>query len=87
MIYNNLIPSKFTVAQGSSQRLVIGRSLVQFPWSARRSVLGQGTEAQTAPDVLVSTLHGGHHHQCMDVCMNYCKCLWTKASDKCKYKL
>ena len=22
----------------------------------------------------------GRHHQCMNVCMNYCKVLWTKAS-------
>ena len=41
------------------------------------------TEPQTTPDVLVTTLHGSHHHQCMNVCMNYCKLLWTKASDKC----
>ena len=37
----------------------IRRSLVRFPWSACRSVLGQ---PQTAPDVLVSTLHGSHYH-------------------------
>ena len=34
---------------------------------------------QTAPDVLVGTLHGSHLHQCM----NYCQLLWTKASAKC----
>ena len=38
--------------------------------------------------LLVGTLHGRHHHQCMNVCMNYCKSLYTKASDKylkCKF--
>ena len=44
---------------------------------------GQDTKPQTAPDVLVTTLHGSRHHQCMNACMNYCKSLWTKASDKC----
>ena len=32
-------------------------------------------------------LHHGshhHHHQRMNVCLNYCKSLWTKASAKCK---
>ena len=42
------------VAQGQSQRLVIWRSLVRFPWSACQSVLGHDTEAQTAPDVSAS---------------------------------
>ena len=68
------------------QHLVIGRLLVRFPtipWYACQSVLGQDTEAQTAPDVLVGSLHGSRHHQCVNVCMNYCKSLWTKASDKC----
>ena len=62
---------------------VIGRLLVWFPWSACRSVLGQDTESQITPKVLVGTLHGINHHQCMNVCMNYCKLLWTKASAKC----
>ena len=35
------------------------------------SVLRQDTEPPTAPDVLVGTLHGSHHHQCMNICMNY----------------
>ena len=35
-----------------------------------QSVLGHNTEPQTAPDVLVGTLHGSHHLQCMNVCMN-----------------
>ena len=39
-------------------RLVIRGSLVRFPWSACRSVLGQDTEPQTAPDVLVGTKTG-----------------------------
>ena len=43
-----------------------------------RSVLGQDTEPQTAPDVLIGTLHGGYHYQCM----NYSRLLWTKASAK-----
>ena len=37
------------------------RSMVQFPWSAR--VLGQDTEPQIAPDVLVGTLLGSLQHQ------------------------
>ena len=49
-------------SQGESQCLVI-------PWSACRSVLGQDTAPQTAPDVVVGTLHGSHHHQCVNVCM------------------
>ena len=68
--------------------LVIRRLLDQLPWSPCRSVLGLITETQTALDVLVGTLHGSHRHQCMNVCMNYCKSLWTKAfglnSLKCK---
>ena len=34
---------------------------------------------ETAPYVLVGTLHGSHCHQCMNVCMNYCKspCAYT----------
>ena len=58
----------------------------RFPWSAYQSVLGQETEPQNAY-VLVGTLHGSHRHQCMNVCMNYCKSLWTEESDewpKCK---
>ena len=46
--------------------LVIGRLLVCFPWSACWSVLGQDTEPQAAPDVLVGTLHGSYRHQCMN---------------------
>ena len=48
------------MTRGKSQRLVIGRLLVRFPWSACGSV-------QTAPGVLVGTLHGSHHHQCVNV--------------------
>ena len=50
-----------------SERLVIGRSLVQFSCSACRSVLGQETEPQTAPDALVGTMHGSHCHQSMTI--------------------
>ena len=70
---------------GVGQRVVFRRSLVPFAWCECRSVLGQHTEPQTAPDVLVITLHGSHHHQCMNVCMNYWKTLWTKASAISKY--
>ena len=63
----NLNDYGVAVAQGLSQHRVIGRSLVQFPCSA-------WTEPQTAPDVLVGTLHGSHRHQCMN---------GTKASVKC----
>ena len=40
-------------------------------------------EPQTTPDVLVGTLHGSHHHQCMNVCVNYYTLRWTKACVKC----
>ena len=33
----------------------------------------QDTEPQIAPDGLVGTLHGSHHHQCRNVCMNHCE--------------
>ena len=39
--------------------------------------------------MLVSTLHGSHCHQCLNVCMNYCKSLWAKVSakrPKCTYQ-
>ena len=54
-----------------------------FDLPACRSVLRHDTESQTAPDVLVSTLHGSHHHNCMNGCMNNCKLLWTEASGEC----
>ena len=38
-------------------------------WPVCQSVLGQDTEPQTAPDVLVSSLHGSHRHQCINVCI------------------
>ena len=59
------------------------QSLVHFPCSACGSVLGQDTEPQAAPHVLVGTLHCSHHHQCISVCMNYFKSRWTKVSAKC----
>ena len=31
--------------------------------------LGQDTEPQTAPDVLVDALHGSQHHHSVNVCM------------------
>ena len=52
-VHNSIIDIDTPVAQGYSQHLIIGRSLVRFPWSACQSVLGQDAE-QTAPDVLVS---------------------------------
>ena len=61
------------VAQRSNQHLVIGRALVQFPSSAWGSAVGQDTKLQTAPHVLVGTLHWSHQHQCINVCMNYSK--------------
>ena len=39
--------------------------------------LGQDTEPQTVPDVLVGTLHGSHRHQCM-------KSIWAKTTAKCR---
>ena len=62
--YRIMKPSVFTLVT-YKQQLVIGRLLVRIPSSACRSVLGQDIEPQTAPDVLVGTLHGSHHHQCM----------------------
>ena len=35
-----------------------------------------------APHILVGTLHDSHCHQYINVCMNYCKLLWTKVSNK-----
>ena len=59
--------------------IVIGRLLVRF---ALVCTLKQDTEPQTAPDVLDGTLHGSHHHQCMNECINYYKLLWTQVSNK-----
>ena len=38
---------------------------------------GKILNPKTAHNVQVGTLHGSHRHQCMNVCMNYCKSLWT----------
>ena len=38
------------------ERLVIGMSLVWFPWSDYQSVLEQDTEAQTAPVVQLAAI-------------------------------
>ena len=67
-----LIPTALWVlvggcGSGQSQCLVIGRSLVRFSSSTCWSVFGQDTEPQTAPDVLVGTLHGSNRHLCMHV--------------------
>ena len=35
----------------------------EWPW-ATYWTLGQHTEPWTAPDVMVGTLHGSHHHEC-----------------------
>ena len=61
------------------QRLVIRWLLVQFPWFAC-CVLGQDAEPQNAPDVLVCTLHGSHHHHHVYTFMNYCKLLWSSVA-------
>ena len=71
------------VVQESSQHLVTRNSIVQFPWSVRQIVFGQDTEPQTAPEVLVGTLHGSHRQKYMKACMKYCKLLWTTVSAKC----
>ena len=47
------------------------------PWSW--CSLGNILNPKTAPDVL----YGSHRHQGMNVFLNYCKSLWTKASAKC----
>ena len=54
-----------------SQCLVIVRSLVWFLGCACQSVLWQNTEPTPAPDVLVGTLHGSHHHQCRNIHNTY----------------
>ena len=69
--------AQLILRHNESQCLVIGRSLVLFPWSACRSVLRQDTEPQTAPDVAPCMAAAS-----MNVWMNYCKSFWTKASDK-----
>lgn len=53
---------------------------VRFLGSACRGALGQTTEPQAAPDMLVGTLDGSHLNICMDVCVNYCKSLQIKVS-------
>ena len=50
--------SPFTAGCSTYRRLQ-----VWFPWSTCQSVLGQETEPQSAPDVLVGTLHGRHRRQ------------------------
>ena len=51
------------------------------PWSACLSVLGQETEPQTAPDVLVGTLHGSNPRQFKFVWITVCR-LGQKVSAK-----
>ena len=61
--------------------IIICSQKVMTQWKSIH--LGQDTEPQTAPDLFVG-------HQFMNVCMNYCKLLWTTASakcPKCKYKM
>ena len=67
-----------------SQRLVNWKVTGSAPLVWSQSVLGQDTEPQTTSDVQVSTLHGCPCHQCINVCMNYCKSLWTKKALKWK---
>ena len=67
----------------ASHRLVGSGNWVNRQFLAGTPRLDSPTEPQTAPDVPVSTLHGHHHYQCMNVCMNYCQSLLTKASAKC----
>ena len=80
-------PVWVAAAHRTSQRFVIGRSLVEFPWSSCRSVLGWDTEPQTTPDVLVGTLHAisvwmhvwitvsSFGLKCLLIALK-CKCLW-----------
>ena len=56
----------------------VGGSLVRFPWYACCMLKWARYWTQNC------SWYAGHRHQCMNVCMNYCKSLWTKASDKCK---
>ena len=51
-------PNSILGSCGSGVELGSCWSLVRFPWSAYQSVIGQDTEPQTAPDVLVGTLNG-----------------------------
>ena len=57
--------------------LIVARGRASVLLSACWSVLGQDPEPQTAPDVLVATLHGSHCHQCINM-WNYCKLLWRQ---------
>ena len=56
-------------SSGAEPASCYGKVTGSNPFSACQSVFGQDTEPQTAPDVLVRTLHGCHRHQCV----NYCK--------------
>ena len=60
------------VAQGTNQRLLIGRLLVWFPWSQDKVSFGKILN----PTLLLTPP--------VNLCMNYCNLHWTKASDKCK---
>ena len=70
--------SKFTYICGCSS----GVEPVSCYWKVAGSVplaemsLGKKMNSKLLPDMLVSILHGSHHHSCM----NYCKSLWTKVS-------
>ena len=66
------------VSQGQSHQLVIRRSVVQFPWSEWRSIFGQDMKPRLLP-----MCRGSLCERCMNVCMSYCKLLWTTASAKC----
>ena len=61
--------------------LVIGRSLVQFPWSVKLS-LGKILNPKPLLMCCSAPRMAATANQCMDVCMKYCKSLWTKVPDK-----
>lgn len=70
---NSHLESGVAVDQRESQCVVIRKSLVQFP-----GLHVEVPEPQTAPGVQVDTVHGSRRHQCVNICMNYCKSLWQK---------
>ena len=63
--------------------LVIVTSLVWFPLVCMSKCHRAINETPNCSWCAGRHLHGSHRHQCMNVCINYCKSLWTKASAKC----
>ena len=71
------------VAQGQSQHLLSEGRWFDSPVLHVSVSFSKKLNPKTAPDVQLGTLHGSYRHHFMNLCVNYCKTLWTKASDKC----